>query len=86
MKETYRCIFHGDTDTITEPHELEAYDYEDAATDFASYAYSNCDMWEAGDNWTDENSIVVIGPDGTSRRFNILVEYDPVFHIDREIY
>ena len=85
-KETYNvCFRYDERSTVADSTEIEAFDHEDAATDFAKLVYYNCEMYSVGPQWNGDNAVVVIGPDGTRKCFEMLVEFDPVFTCEYEV-
>lgn len=76
----YECTFLHDEKDKDYIREIDAFDSDMAAKDFADYAFSNYDMWEASSVWNEDNSIVVIDPKGERKVFEITVEAEPVFY------
>lgn len=59
---------------------IEAWDHSSAAEEYAEYAHHNHDMWEYGDEWDEDYSIIVRDKDsGEEMTFNITREYYPSF-------
>lgn len=80
---TYAARFAYASEEST--HQVEAMDAEDAVLEFAEWAESELDMWEADDRWTDDHSIVVTSPDGSVTRWNIRRYYVARFTA-RQVY
>lgn len=59
---------------------IEAFDSEDAAEEFADYAFGNLDMWEYRGTWTQDYAVAVREIGKTEwELFEIEVESQPVF-------
>ena len=82
MRYDYNNELEGKEDATWEEYEQKySYeDHEDIAQRFAKKMYHECDLYELGNDWGDEDyAIVVKDENGVVKIFQLFVEYEPRF-------